>query len=139
MRRSTGRPRDSKGKFISSSKFPETFGLVNIPILIAANRYAGLRQEGGSVDTNLVSNQEFLDEGEKTIRQVVFDNPVEEPVEMQDNVDEKSTNINRVPIPLVHMIIKKPFRVPIADMDHQDGRTDTTKNTKKREKASMQW
>lgn len=68
MSRSTGRPRDSKGRFISSSKFPATFGSVNTTILTTAKQYAGLRQEGGCVDTNLVSDQELLDQGEKTFR-----------------------------------------------------------------------
>jgi len=100
MCRSVGRPRDSKGRFISSSRFPSTFGSVNIPILIVANRYAGLRQEGGSVDANVFSDQEFLDQGERIIQQIVYDNLVNEPVEQKNLVHEKSTNINYVPIPL---------------------------------------
>jgi len=71
MRRSTSRPRDSKGRFISSSRFPTTFGSVNMPILTTVNRYARLKQEGGSVDANVVSDHEFLDQGERIIQQVV--------------------------------------------------------------------
>lgn len=76
MRRCAGRPRDSNGRFILSSRFPSTFGSVNIPTLTIANRYARLRQEGGSVDANVVSNQEFLDRGERIIQQIFYDNPI---------------------------------------------------------------
>jgi len=62
MCRSTGRPRDSKGRFISNSKFPTNFGSVNTPVLTAANRYEGLRQEGGSVDANVILDQEIFDQ-----------------------------------------------------------------------------
>jgi len=69
----------------------------------------------------LVSDEEFLDQRGKTIRKAIFDNLVEEPIELQDNMDEQSTNINHVPIPPIHTIINKPLQVPITNMDHQDG------------------
>jgi len=68
MHRSIGRPRDNKGRFISNSKFPATFGSANIPILTTTNRYERSRQEGGSVDANVVLDQEFLDRGERIIQ-----------------------------------------------------------------------
>jgi len=68
MRKSTGRPRDSRGRLICSSKFPATFGLVDIPLINVFNQYARLRKEGASLDTNLVLDREFLDPGEKTIQ-----------------------------------------------------------------------
>lgn len=46
---------------------------------------------------------------------------MEELVEQQKLVDEQSTNIYRVPIPLGHPIIGKPQGVLVAEMDHLDG------------------
>lgn len=121
MHKSIGRPRDNKGRFISNSKFPTTFGLVNIPVLTVANRYAGLRQEGGSVDANVVLDRELFDREGRIILKIIFDNPVEELVEQPDLVDKQSTNIYRVPTPQIHTTINKPQWVPIANMENARG------------------
>lgn len=63
MRRS--RPRDNKGRFISSSQFPETFGSTKIPLTNLADNYAGTKHKKGST-----SGKEIL-EGELPIQEGV--------------------------------------------------------------------
>lgn len=91
MHISRSRPRDSKGKFISSSKFPTTFGLTITPITNPINRYAGVKKEQGGAKRKVASEREILNQDEEAIEQIIFGSTegiaLEKPVEMQDHTD----------------------------------------------------
>lgn len=111
MRRSKSIPRDSKGRFISSTKlFSEIFSPVRTPPINLANRYAGIREGEGSTSIKVApTNKTPIQEG--------FERP--------------QTMLQQVQIVLGSTIITQPVLIPQVESleggPHKDLGPESTK------------